>query len=127
MAERTLSNKKIRPIWFRVLDQVLGDENRVTGLLLKDPRDGKIEEVQLDGVFVAIGHSPNTQFLDGQIELDDKGYIVTALGSTKTSVKGVFAAGDVQDSVFRQAVTAAGTGCMAAIEAARLLEEEGKA
>jgi len=126
MAKRTLANRKIRPMWFRVLDQVLGDENGVTGLRLKDPRDGKTEEVQLDGVFVAIGHSPNTQFLDGQIELDDKGYIVTALGSTKTSVKGVFAAGDVQDSVFRQAVTAAGTGCMAAIEAARFLEEEGK-
>jgi thioredoxin reductase (NADPH) len=127
MAERTLANKKIRPMWFRVLDQVLGDDKGVTGLRLKDPRDGRSEDVQLDGVFIAIGHSPNTQFLDRQVELDDKGYIVTTPGSTKTSVKGVFAAGDVQDSVFRQAVTAAGTGCMAAIEAARFLDEVGKA
>lgn len=127
MAERTLANNKIRPMWFRVLDQVLGDANGVTGLRLKDPRNGSTDEIQIDGVFVAIGHSPNTGFLDGQVELDEKGYIVTTRGSTKTSVKGVFAAGDVQDSVYRQAVTAAGTGCMAAIEAAHFLEEEGKA
>ncbi|MBN1654887.1 MAG: thioredoxin-disulfide reductase [Deltaproteobacteria bacterium] len=125
MAERTLGNPKIRPIWFRVLDEVLGDDRGVTGLRLKDPRNGESEQIQVDGVFIAIGHRPNTEFLDGQIELDEKGYIVTAPDSTATSVKGVFAAGDVQDSVFRQAVTAAGTGCMAAIEASHFLEEQG--
>jgi thioredoxin reductase (NADPH) len=125
MGERALANEKIKPRWNRVVDEVLGDDSGVTGVRLKDPRDGTAEEVELDGMFVAIGHRPNTEFLAGQVDLDDNGYIVTAPDSTRTSVPGVFAAGDVQDSVYRQAVTAAGTGCMAAIEAGRLLEEEG--
>jgi thioredoxin reductase (NADPH) len=125
MAGRTLQNPKIKPMWFRVVDEVLGDESGVTGVRLKDPRDGKTENIELSGVFIAIGHRPNSGFLAGQVEIDDRGYIVTTPGSTRTSVKGVFAAGDVQDSVFRQAVTAAATGCMAALEASRLLDEEG--
>jgi thioredoxin reductase (NADPH) len=123
MAKRVLANPKIEPKWFRVVDEVLGDDSGVTGVRLADPRDGTKEELRLDGVFVAIGHRPNTELLGGQLALDGNGYVVTTPGSTRTSVPGVFAAGDVQDSRFRQAVTAAGTGCMAALEAERFLEE----
>jgi len=125
MGERALGHQKIKPLWNRVVDEYLGDKSGLTGVRLKDPRSGETEEVALDGVFVAIGHTPNTEFLGGQLELDGNGYIVTEKGTTRTSVRGVFAAGDVQDAVYRQAVTAAGTGCMAAIEAARFLEEQG--
>ena len=125
MADRVLNNPKIEVKWFRTLDEVLGDDSGVTGVRLKDPRDGATEELKLDGVFVAIGHRPNVEFLGGQLKVDGNGYVITEAGSTKTSVPGVFAAGDVQDSVYRQAVTAAGTGCMAALDAARFLDEEG--
>ncbi len=126
MAERTLQNPKITARWFRVVDEVLGDASGVTGVRLKDPRDGNTtEQLDVTGVFIAIGHRPASEFLAGQLQMDDKGYIKTTPGSASTSVKGVFAAGDVQDSVYRQAVTAAGSGCMAALEAARLLDEEG--
>ncbi len=125
MANRVLANPKITPKWFRVVDEVLGDGNGVTGVRLKDPRSGDTEEVPLDGIFIAIGHKPNVAFLEGQLALDDHGYVVTEPGTTKTSVPGVFAAGDVQDSIYRQAVTAAGTGCMAALDAARFLDENG--
>lgn len=125
MAERTFRNAKVKPKWFRVVEEVLGDERGVNRLRLKDPRNDQSEEIPIDGLFVAIGHLPNTGFLNGQLEQDSNGYLITATNSTRTSVKGVFAAGDVQDAVYRQAVTAAGTGCMAAIEASRLLEEEG--
>ena len=125
MAERTLENPKIIPRWFRVVDEVLGDASGVTGVRLKDPRDGKTEQLDVTGVFIAIGHRPASEFLRGQLEVDDRGYIKTTPGSARTSVKGVFAAGDVQDSVYRQAITAAGCGCMAALEATRLLDEEG--
>ncbi len=123
MAERVENHPKITIKWFRVLDEILGDDSGVTGVRLKDPRSGETEDVTLDGVFVAIGHKPNTGFLGGQLDMDEKGYIKTEPGSTKTSVEGVFAAGDVQDSVYRQAVTAAGTGCMAALDAARFLDD----
>ena len=123
MAERVLANPKIEVKWFRVLNEIKGDDMGVTGVQLKDPRNDALEELALDGVFVAIGHSPNTGFLGGQLKLDGNGYIVTSPGTTKTSVPGVFAAGDVQDAHYRQAVTAAGTGCMAAIDAAHFLEE----
>lgn len=123
MAKRVLSHPKIKAHWFRVLDEVLGDESGVTGMRLKDPRGGETEDIPIDGIFIAIGHRPNTEFLGGQVEIDDAGYIITRPGSTATSVPGVFAAGDVQDSVYRQAVTAAGTGCMSAIEAARFIED----
>ena len=111
-------------LWDNVVDEVLGDDGGVTGLRIKDVRDNTTRDLDVHGVFMAIGHEPMTDFLDGQLKLDSNRNIITEPGTTRTSVKGVFAAGDVQDSTYRQAVTAAGTGCMAAIEATRLLEEE---
>jgi thioredoxin reductase (NADPH) len=123
MARRTMEHPKIEPHWFRTVGEYLGDDGGLTGLRLVDPRDGSTEDLPLDGAFVAIGHRPSTDFLDGQLALDAGGYVVTEPGTTRTSVRGVFAAGDVQDPRFRQAVTAAGTGCMAAIEAAHFLDD----
>ena len=125
MAERALQNPKIEPRWFRIVDEVLGDASGVTGVRLRDPRDDRTEQLEVTGVFIAIGHRPASEFLAGQLEMDEKGYIATPPGRASTNVKGVFAAGDVQDSVYRQAVTAASSGCMAALEATRLLDEEG--
>ncbi len=125
MARRVLENPKITPMWFRVVDEVLGADLGVTGIRLKDPRNDQTEEIEIDGVFVAIGHKPNIAFLEDQLEQGEGGYLITKPGSTETSVKGVFAAGDVQDSEYRQAVTAAGTGCMAAIQASHFIEDEG--
>ncbi len=125
MAGRVADNDKITMKWDSELDEVLGDDSGVTGVRLRNPKTGDTEQLDLDGVFVAIGHRPNTGFLDGQLDTDGAGYLITAPDSTQTSVEGVYAAGDVQDSVFRQAVTAAGTGAMAGIEASRYLEEQG--
>jgi thioredoxin reductase (NADPH) len=127
MQERALSNPKITPKWNRTLHEVLGnDRDGVTGVRLKSTVDSATEELAVTGVFLAIGHTPNTAFLGGQLELDEKGYIVwTTPQRTHTSVEGVFAAGDVADSYYRQAVTAAGTGCMAALDAERWLAEHG--
>lgn len=116
---------KVTIEWFQVLDEVLGDERGVTGIRIKDVRDGSTREIAVQGVFIAIGHSPNTGIFDGQLEMKD-GYLKTRGGSdgfaTQTSIPGVFAAGDVQDYMYRQAITSAGTGCMAALDAERYLD-----
>lgn len=116
---------KVTIEWFHVLDEVLGDNMGVTGIRIKDVRDGSTKEIPLDGVFIAIGHSPNTSIFEGQLEMKD-GYLKTRGGSdgfaTQTSIPGVFAAGDVQDYTYRQAITSAGTGCMAALDAERYLD-----
>ena len=123
MQDRAFSNPKIQFIWDTVVDHVVGTkETGVTGLKLKNVKTLEASDLKLDGLFVAIGHNPNTDIFKGQIELDSHGYIKTQPDSTRTNIPGVFACGDVQDPVFRQAVTAAGTGCMAAIEAERWLE-----
>ncbi|PYR98386.1 MAG: thioredoxin-disulfide reductase [Acidobacteria bacterium] len=123
MQDRALSNPKIHFIWDTVVDHVRGTrETGVTGLKLRNVKTLETSELKVDGLFVAIGHNPNTDIFEGQIELDSHGYIKTLADSTRTNIPGVFACGDVQDPVFRQAITAAGTGCMAAIEAERWLE-----
>ncbi len=118
---------KIELKTFRTLDEVLGDASGVTGIRVKSTTDGTTEDIALTGCFIAIGHAPNTEIFQGQLELEN-GYIVTQGGlkgfATQTSVPGVFAAGDVQDHVYRQAITSAGTGCMAALDAQRFLEQE---
>jgi thioredoxin reductase (NADPH) len=124
MQERARKNPKIAFIWDSVVEEIYGtaDKAGVTGARLKNVKTGATTEFKCDGVFMAIGHQPNTQLFKGQIEMDANDYIVTKNGSTYTSVAGVFACGDVQDHVYRQAVTAAGSGCMAAIDAERWLE-----
>ena len=120
MQERAFKNQKISFIWNSVVEEITGD-SVVTGVRLRDVVTGKTSELPSAGVFIAIGHSPNADLFKGQIEMDDNGYILTRNG-TATNIPGVFAAGDVQDSKYRQAVTAAGSGCMAAIDAERFLE-----
>jgi thioredoxin reductase (NADPH) len=120
LQDRAQRNPKISFIWNAVVDEVLGDP-LVTGVRVKDLLTGSVAIKKSDGVFIAIGHSPNTKLFEGQLDLDSGGYIRTHNG-TKTSVPGVFAAGDVQDPVYRQAITAAGSGCMAAIDCERYLE-----
>lgn len=124
MAERVLKHPKIRVLWNRRVVEVLGYDS-ITGLRLEDTRTGDREDLDIGGLFVAIGHSPNTGFLGGQVELTAHGYVKTRPLRTQTSVPGVFAAGDVMDDYYRQAVTAAGMGCMAALEAERWLAHQG--
>lgn len=123
MQDRLFKNDKIEMVWDSVLEEVVGQgmPPGVTGARLRNVKTGEISEVPVDGVFIAIGHAPNTEIFDGQITLDSENYIVTMPGSTTTNIPGVFAAGDVQDKIYRQAVTAAGTGCMSALEAERYL------
>jgi thioredoxin reductase (NADPH) len=122
MQDRAFANPKIGFRWNSVVDDVIGD-TKLEGAHIRNVQTGETEAVAFNGLFVAIGHTPNTDLFKGQVELDENGYIVLPGGSTATSVEGVFAAGDVADHVFRQAITAAGTGCMAAIEAERWLAE----
>lgn len=121
MQERAKANPKISFVWNSEVKEILGDGTRVTGVTLFNNKTNETSQLATDGVFVAIGHKPNTDLFKGQLELDQKGYLVTQPGSTKTNVEGVFAAGDVADHYYRQAITAAGTGCMAAIDAERWL------
>jgi thioredoxin reductase (NADPH) len=124
MQKRLLDNDKIEVAWSSVVDEVLGDASSgVTGVRLRNVKTGETRDVPCAGMFVAIGHHPNTEVFAGQVEMDDKGYIALAEGHTRTSVEGVFAAGDVADQQYRQAITAAGTGCMAALDAERYLAE----
>jgi thioredoxin reductase (NADPH) len=126
MQERLFRNPKIQVIWDHVVEEVLGKSEPlgVTGARLKNVKTGAFREVEAHGLFVAIGHKPATELFRGKLEMDEDGYLVTRPDSTATAVPGVFAAGDVQDKVFRQAVTAAGTGCMAALEAERWLASQ---
>jgi len=122
MAERTLKNPKIQVIWNTEVVEVLGDDKSMTGVVMKNLVTGATQERAMQGLFLAIGHKPNTDLFKHTIHLNDTGYIKTKPGTSYTNVEGVFAAGDVQDHVYRQAITAAGTGCMAAIDAERWLE-----
>ncbi|CDP01751.1 unnamed protein product [Coffea canephora] len=124
MQSRALSNPKIEVLWNSVVVEAYG-EKVLGGLKVKNVVTGEVSDVQANGLFFAIGHEPATKFLGGQLELDSEGYVVTKPGTTHTSVKGVFAAGDVQDKKYRQAITAAGTGCMAALDAEHYLQEIG--
>ncbi len=125
LQDRLFKNPKIQVIWDHELDEVLGTEKpkSVTGARIKNTKTGKTSDIIADGIFIAIGHKPNTDIFKNHLTLDNEGYIITTPGSTKTSIPGVFAAGDVQDKIFRQAVTAAGTGCMAALEAEKYLAD----
>lgn len=128
MQERVLANPKVEVLWNTTIDEILGTDQpskRVTGVRLSDTVTGDVREMPIDGVFVAIGHKPNSELFKGVLEMDEVGYIKVEPASTRTKIPGVFVAGDVADSVYRQAVTAAGTGCMAAIDAERFLEAEG--
>ena len=123
LQDRLFAHDKIECIWNSQLVEILGDDNppSVTGVKLKNTKDGTILEKKIDGVFIAIGHDPATQIFKGQVNMDDENYIITKPDSTQTSVDGVYAAGDVKDKTYRQAVTAAGMGCMAALEAEKYL------
>ena len=125
MRDRVFKTPNIEPVWDHTVKEVIGDGKVVNGVLLTNTKNGSEKNLDLDGLFIAIGHTPNSQIFKGQLEMDENGYIKTIPGTTTTTnIPGVFAAGDVQDHVYRQAVTAAGTGCMAAIEAERWLSAQ---
>lgn len=121
MQDRLFKNDRIKIMWNHTVELILGEENpkKVTGIIVKST---EAQELEVDGVFIAIGHAPNTGIFKGIVEMDEQGYIITKPGTTLTSKAGLFAAGDVQDKVNRQAVVAAGTGCMAALDAEKFLE-----
>ena len=127
MQDRVLANPKVEIIVNSTIDEILGSTQpkKVTGVRLKDTVTGELRNLTVDGVFIAIGHKPNSELFKDVLDMDSVGYLLTLPGTTKTNIPGVFAAGDVADSVYRQAITAAGTGCMAAIDAERFLEAEG--
>ena len=126
LQQRLFANPKIEVMWDTVLEEILGDEDPlgVTGVRVKNVRTGAVSEFPTHGVFIAIGHSPATALFKGKVEMDGEGYIITAPDSTATDVPGVYAAGDVKDKIYRQAVTAAGMGCMAALEAEKFIAEQ---
>ena len=125
MRDRSMENPKIEFVWNAVVEEIHGnEEDGVSGVTLKDTVTGEARNFACEGVFLAIGHTPNTSLFVDQLQTDDNGYLVTRNGSSHTSTDGVFAAGDVQDHIYRQAITAAGTGCMAAIDAERFLESQ---
>jgi thioredoxin reductase (NADPH) len=126
LQDRMFRNPKIEIIWNSVLEEIIGtdDPKSVTGVIIKNINNGQISEISVEGVFVAIGHKPKTELFKGLLEMDEEGYIITKPDSTQTNIPGIFAAGDVQDKIYRQAVTAAGTGCMAALEAMKYLSEK---
>jgi thioredoxin reductase (NADPH) len=128
MLNRAKKNPKIKFMLNKTVKEVIGvEENgvkRMTGVLLEDTRDHSVEELKADGLFIGIGHKPNTDIFKGQLDMDEVGYLKVKPGSTYTNIEGVFAAGDVSDSKYRQAVTAAGSGCMAALDAERWLEAQ---
>ena len=123
LQRKLMENKKIEIIWDTVVEEVIGDQEpkNVKEIIIKNVKSNKIEELKIDGLFIAIGHDPATSMFKSQLEMDKEGYLITKPDSTETNIPGVFAAGDVKDKVFRQAVTAAGMGCMAAIEAEKFL------
>ncbi len=125
LQDRLFNNPKIEIIWDHTLFEVVGQENpkKVTGAILKSTQNSNLQNIDVNGIFIAIGHKPNTEIFRDFIDIDDDGYIITKLDSTATNVPGVYAAGDVQDKIYRQAVTAAGTGCMAALESHKFLNE----
>jgi thioredoxin reductase (NADPH) len=120
MQDRVLKTENIKVYWHSETDQVLGDK-KVEGLRIKDVRTGETQDIAIKAFFVAIGHDPNSKIFKGWLDMDEQGYLITQPGSTRTNVEGVFAAGDVQDKIYRQAVSAAGSGCMAALDAERYL------
>ena len=125
LQKKLMENKKIEIIWDSVVEEVIGDNDpkNVKGLKIKNVKTNKVDDLKLDGLFIAIGHDPATQLFKDQLKMDKEGYLVTKPDSTETNIPGVFAAGDVKDKIFRQAVTAAGMGCMAALEAEKHLSE----
>jgi len=124
MQERVLNTPNIKVYWNTETDEILGDKT-VTGVRIKNTKTGEVKEIPVNGFFVAIGHQPNSDIFKGMLDMDEAGYIKTVPGSSRTNVEGVFAAGDVQDKIYRQAVTAAGSGCMAALDAERYLSSKG--
>jgi thioredoxin reductase (NADPH) len=124
MADRTVNHEKIEMCWDSTVEEILGDDTGVTGVRIKNIKSEETREIECGGYFSAIGHKPNTEAFVGQLEMDDVGYLIA--DGVKTKYEGVYAAGDVSDAIYRQAVTAAGTGCAAALEAERLLESEGE-
>ncbi len=123
LQKKLMDNKKIEIIWDSVVEEIIGDDDpkNVKGLKIKNVKNNKTSDLKIDGLFIAIGHDPATQLFKDQLKMDKEGYLITKPDSTETNVPGIFAAGDVKDKIFRQAVTAAGMGCMAALEAEKYL------
>ena len=124
MQKRVTCNPKIQMHWNSVTEEILGDDNGVTGVRIKNLKTDELTELSISGFFVAIGHKPNTDIFKGYLDMDEAGYLITEKGSSRTNAEGVFASGDAQDRIYRQAVTAAGTGCVAALDAERWLTEQ---